>query len=101
MTISRQAQAVANALLALAGNSQITHMTEKPWHSATFAGVRLAITMLLKGEDSKKHAKALKRMLPDYEFTLPRYFVADALAKSIAASGDDTMLEIEILMLEE
>jgi hypothetical protein len=101
LTVSKSAQAAADALLALAANSQLTKITEKPWHSATFAGQRVNLQILLKGQASKSQAKTFQQMLPGHEFSLPRHFVADIVIASIAATTDGTLMEIEMLVIEE
>jgi hypothetical protein len=94
MTVSRYAQAMADALLALADDAQITAITEKPWHSATFAGLRLTMQILLEGPKSQHQAERLSIMLPDHEFSLHRHFVAEIAVRS-------ALMEIEILLIEE
>ena len=71
--------------------------SQKPWASVTFAGWRMAQTFAFAiGDDFKI------REMPDMEFNLPNYLVADVtiLEIEIRDTGDCTAT-IEWLLIEE
>lgn len=92
------------AILDLAGaHAELISHGERDWVSATFSGSRHAITLGFAGPAATAAGEAFIMALPDCEFTIPRYLVADAQVVGV----DDCQLperrlivEIQLLLLE-
>lgn len=92
-------------VLTLAGsNAEFLSHKEQPWSSATFIGVRHSIALSFRGLAAIKAGEALIAELPEHEFTIPNYLVADANITSVEhnkSPAPHMMLEIELLLLED
>ncbi len=66
---------------------------ERPWSSATFTGCRLTLNVTLTGGDPTLWLAGL----PDADFAIPRYLVADIATPHAGPDG----ATIEVLLLEE
>jgi len=89
------------ALCALLPGATIESITERDWHSATFAGRQLQINMRLGGGDAESRAVRLGKMLPEHTFALPRHFVAEIALKDVSKDAAGVRIFIEALLLEE
>jgi hypothetical protein len=90
---------LAEALLALLPGTEIDEIRETDWYSATFSGVRCELDMRLTGENAADRAKVFRDMLPDFEFDLPRYIVADIAVLQITELGSQITFSLEALLL--
>lgn len=86
------------------GKGEIIRQTERSWASVTFCGTRHTIAIVFADAEAIAAGEAFVEALPEHEFTLPGYLVADATVIRI----DHTMqpepkltVEIELLLLEE
>lgn len=71
-------------LAALAqGHAQITAHVERAWASITFEGCRHTVTLSLHGHTAIAAGEHFIAALPDYEFTIPGYLVADATIAAV------------------
>lgn len=101
MTPSRHGQAFVDQLLALIPGAAIGELTERQWHSATFAGMRMVFQIIITGLDAPARAAAAASALPDHEFMLTRHFVADVTAQLLSRSSRRAVLGVEALLLQE
>ena len=70
------------------------------WHSATFSGIRSCIKIILPGENAAERANEFAAILPDYEFDLRRYIVADIIVTGITECSGQVTLTVEALLLD-
>ncbi len=89
------------ALCALLPSATIESITEQDWHSATFVGRQLQISMRLTGEEAEGKAGRLGALLPNHTFVLPRHFVAEIAVKDVSKDAVGATVFIEALLLEE
>jgi hypothetical protein len=92
------------AVLDLAGDrAELVRHVERDWASATFAGTRHAMTLRFTGAAAAEAGESFIAKLPDHDFSIPRYIVADA---QIIAVDDQQLptrkltVEIELLLLD-
>jgi hypothetical protein len=77
-------------LLTLAGpGADLVEATEREWASATFAGARHIITLKVLVAASGSPAPPWITTIGEHGFTLPRAFVADAIATAEPPAQDD------------
>lgn len=77
-------------LLTLAGpGADLVEASEREWASATFAGARHIITLTVPVTGADGPTPAWVATIGDHGFTLPRAFVADAIASVEPPSQDD------------
>ncbi len=100
MTARTPKPTLIDALAEMLPAAIIEQVTRTDWHSATFSGVRCCIKIVLPGENAAARANEFAAALPDYEFDLRRYIVADIIAKDIAQCGGDVTLTVEALLLD-
>ncbi len=92
------------AVLDLAGpQAELVGHGERDWASATFSGSRHDISLCFVGFDAADAGEGFIAALPDHEFMIPRYLVADARILGV----DDQQLperklvvEVELLLLD-
>lgn len=93
------------ALLALAGpGADFRQHTERPWSSVTFSGMRHTVTLAFDGIDAVERGEAYAASLPDHEFAIPGYIVADAAISALEHSEPGSsrlVVEAELLLLED
>ena len=71
---------LASQMEALAGGQvSVTLKRERPWASITFTGMRHSFAVDWAGATNPNEKENLAKTLPDHEFTIPGYFVADIL----------------------
>lgn len=71
---------LASQLEALAGSrARVTLKRERPWASITFSGTRHSFAVDWPGAAESGDMENLATALPDHEFAIPGYFVADIL----------------------
>ena len=92
------------ALLDLAGeHAQLVSHVERDWASATFSGSRHGMAVCFTGDEAAEAGEAFIVALPDHEFLIPRYLVADAqiLAVDDRQLPERTlMVDVELLLLD-
>jgi hypothetical protein len=87
---------IASQIEALAGNRVTVAMKrERPWASITFAGTRQSFVIDWQGTAEPDGMHNLAKALPDYEFAIPGYFVADMLV----TEQSDLRLLVEALSI--
>lgn len=95
---------LARALIALAEEKgRITAHDEKPWASITFAGSRHRYTLEFHGDEAVESGECFIAFLPDHEFTIPGFLVADAAVTAVEHTVEPQVLKVtcELLLLEE
>lgn len=78
--------------------AQLVKWECRNWHSATFSGQRLLMT--LKHRD-RQRAQDFARSLPNTEFSLPDRFVADIRVSDFVEREGGVDLTVEALLLDE
>jgi hypothetical protein len=101
MSISGAKHAFFNAILLLIPGAILDHVSRSEWQSATFTGERIILTLILSGDDTLRKANALQATLPDHEFELSRWLVADILVSNIETVDSSVSITIEALLLRE
>lgn len=101
MTRSVKKVPLVDAILALLPGSEIRHVSQREWNSATFSGQQFSILLALPGNDAILHADILRDMLPDHEFHLNRHIVGDILIEDIIQEDDHILIKIAALLLKE
>ena len=99
------ATALIRALMVL-GNGGATFDEHRgtQWASATFTGMRHAITLSFAGQDAVAHGERLSKMLPEHEFDIDGHIVADLAIVDIhrRREGAPLMtLKIDALTVED
>ena len=93
------------AVLDLAGEeAELVRHIERDWTSATFAGSRHLVTLAFAGANAADAGENFIIALPEHEFAIPRYLIADAQIVAV----EDTQLpkrkllvEVGLLLLEQ
>jgi hypothetical protein len=87
---------IASQIEALAANRVTVAMKrERPWASITFDGTRHSFAVDWEGKAKPDGMHNLARALPDHEFAIPGYFVADILV----TEQSDLRLLVEALSI--
>jgi len=87
---------IASQIKVLAGGVTGVHLKhERAWASITFSGIRYGFS--IEWPDTAKATAVLElaRLLPDHEFAIPGYFVADI----VITEQSDLRLLVEILCI--
>lgn len=88
-------QHLATAVIGItSGRGTISDYREKSWASLTFKGTRAFFNVDFADEDE---ADAFVALLPEYDFTMPGWLVADATV----TGRQKRNVQAEILALEE
>lgn len=72
----------------------VTLRREKPWASITFSGTRHYIEIRINARTDEPAIIELISALPDHEFDLPGYFVADTLVHEHETGSQEFHVEI-------
>ncbi len=72
----------------------VTLKREKPWASITFSGTRHYLEIQMVGGADQNAISKRVCALPDHEFALPGYFVADLLIRERDKGSPEIQLEI-------
>jgi len=81
--------ALCNALRALFPAADISILHERPWHSLTFCGTQLCLSVHMQDGTWPGDVEVLAQLLSEHEFDLPRQIVAD-IAVTGAVTGPVT-----------
>ena len=85
--------ALCNALRALFPDADVSILHERPWHSLTFCGTQLCLSVHMRDGNWPGDVEALAQLLSEHEFDLPRQIVAD-----IAVTGAVTGAVMQAVM---
>lgn len=94
------ARSLVRALQALLPTASITILHERPWHSLTFSGAQICLSVALPITAAEQRS-ALAQLLEDHEFSLPSQLVADIAITETAIFGGQFRLIIDALLLED
>ncbi|PHR13606.1 MAG: hypothetical protein COA41_18115 [Sphingopyxis sp.] len=78
---------IGDQIAALVGSlGLVTLQHERAWASITFSGTRYSFSIEWSGNRESNAMHDLVQSLPDHEFIVPRYFVADLLVREQSES---------------
>jgi hypothetical protein len=72
----------------------------KSWFSATFAGERHELTLLVEGDAAARVAHGMQRTVACDEFDISGQLVADIIVRNMNKGADGVRLDIEALTVE-
>lgn len=104
MNIGTQVGPLINALRTLIPAANIRILHERPWHSLTFSGTQICLSVQWQDGTWHGNVEALSQLLTEHEFELPRQIVADiavtsAVTEAVMAQGTKC-LSIDVLLLD-
>jgi hypothetical protein len=79
------------------GRASVTLKRERPWASITFAGTRYCFAIIWADAAEPEAIENLAQTLPDHEFAIPGYFVADILV----TEQSESQLLVEALLIDD
>ena len=94
------ARSLVRALQALMPKASITILHERPWHSLTFSGAQICLSVALPITAAEQRS-AVAQLLDDHEFSLPSQLVADIAITETAIFDGQFRLIIDALLLED
>jgi hypothetical protein len=100
MTRPAKSRSLSAALIAMLPVAEVISAQDSPWHSATFSGIKCQIILQLPGQNAAGRAEQFSAELPDTEFDLRRYIVADISVTDTTEQADRMLLTIEALLLD-
>ncbi len=100
MTRKTPSRSLVRALQALTPQPSITILHERPWHSLTFSGAQICLSVALPITAAEQRS-AVAQLLEDHEFSLPSQLVADIAITETAILGGQYRLIIDALLLED
>ena len=89
------------ALRGILPDAEIRVIHERPWHSLTFFGAQICLSVALRGNNHASRAAAFDRTLPTREFHLRGQLVADIAVIERSGSDNETRMLIDALVLED
>lgn len=99
-TVVRQwpGSAIASQIRALTrSRASVRFYRERTWASVTFSGIRYGFSIEYPDTADAEALRKLARALPEHEFALPGYFVADAVITDQSA----LRLTLDILIIAD
>jgi hypothetical protein len=100
MTDQAPSRSLVRALQALLPQASIAILHERPWHSLTFSGAQICLSVALPIAGAEQRS-ALAQLLEDHEFSLPSQLVADIAITETAIFDGQYRLIIDALLLED
>ncbi len=100
MLRSVKTHCLVSALQNLLSDAILEQIERKDWRSVTFEGEQITITFLLPGETAEDRLHCFSETLPNHEFTLPRWFVADIAVIRTETLPEGIQIYIEALLIE-
>jgi hypothetical protein len=100
MTRKTPSRSLVRALQALTPQASITILHERPWHSLTFSGAQICLSVALPITAAEQRS-TFAQLLEDHEFSLPSQLVADIAITEAAILGGQYRLIIDALLLED
>jgi hypothetical protein len=94
------ARSLVRVLQALLPQASIAILYERPWHSLTFSGAQICLSVALPITAAEQRS-ALAQLLEDHEFSLPSQLVADIAITETAIFDGQFRLIIDALLLED
>jgi len=100
MTCQIKSRGLVRALQALIPKASIAIFHERPWHSLTFNGAQICLSVALPITAAEQRS-AVAQLLDDHEFSLPSQLVADIAITETAIFDGQFRLIIDALLLED
>ena len=100
MSRKTPSRSLVRALQALMPEARTTILHERPWHSLTFSGAQICLSVALPITAAEQRS-AFAQLLEDHEFSLPSQLVADIAITETAILGGQYRLIIDALVLED
>ena len=100
MTDQAPSRSLVRALQALLPQASITILHERPWHSLTFSGAQICLSVALPITAAEQRS-AVAQLLDNHEFSLPSQLVADIAITETAIFDGQYRLIIDALLLED
>ena len=100
MTDQAPSRSLVRALQALMPQASIAILHERPWHSLTFCGAQICLSVALP-ETAAEQRSAITQLLENHEFSLPRQLVADIVITETAILGGTYRLIVDTLLLDD
>ena len=93
-------RALLHALRALLPGADINVLHERPWHSLTFCGTQLCLSVPIADAKMLGEAKILSQKLSEHEFVLSGQIVADiSVTWAVVVEGAQCLI-IDALLLD-
>jgi hypothetical protein len=104
MNMRKQKGALIQALRALIPAADISLLHERPWHSLTFSGTQIGLSVQMQDGAWHNDVEALSQLLAEHEFDLPDQIVADIVVAgpvtgAVMAKGAQCLI-IDALLLD-
>ena len=100
MTDQAPSRSLVRALHALMPQASITILHERPWHSLTFGGAQICLSLALPITAAEQRS-VVAQLLENHEFSLPGQLVADIAITETAILGGQYRMIIDALLLED
>jgi len=100
MSRRTQSGALINALRAIIPTADISILQERPWHSLTFSGTQIGLSVQYSDGPWQSDVAALSQLLSEYEFDLAHQIVADIGATQAVIGKGTQCLIIDALLLD-
>jgi len=100
MSMRTQSGALINALRAIIPTDDIRILQERPWHSLTFSGMQIALSVQYSDGTRHRDIETLSQLLSEHEFDLPGQIVADiGVTQAVIGKGTQCLF-IDVLLLD-
>jgi hypothetical protein len=100
MSGQTQSGALINALRNIIPAANISILHERPWHSLTFSGTQIGLSVQYSDGPRQSDVAALSQLLSEQEFDLPRQIVADiGVTQAVIDKGVQCLI-IDALLLD-
>lgn len=93
--------ALLRALRTLAPAADIRVIHERPWHSLTFSGAQICLSMQVAHPTTQDFVRKLSTILSEHEFHVPGHIVADIAATQVVVADGAHCLIIDALLLDD
>ncbi|MFN3620952.1 hypothetical protein [Sphingorhabdus sp.] len=100
MSVQTNITALLRALKSLIPATEISIVHQRPWHSLTFSGTQLCLSVQLGNIISIRDSADISARLSGHEFVLPSQIVADIAATQTVADGLPCLI-IDALLLDD
>lgn len=98
---SAKSSGLLRRLHQLLPDSELSVVNERTWHSVTFSGVQVCISVILHSAQHADCATCFEQALPEHEFDLCGQLVADIAVIETVAGENQHRLMIDALILDD
>jgi hypothetical protein len=96
-----ESSGLMRALRRLMPEAMFSVSGERPWHNNAFAGAQLCILADIAGKHHQAIAANLRQLLPEHQFELGNFLVADIAVTSCVTDDNASHLVIDALLLDD